>query len=66
MAQRPIPSGYYAMTIKDLRGFITGGLHPGREDAPIQVEIDGQRFPVIKIVRGLGDAIVLRVPSEPT
>jgi len=62
MAQRPIPPGYYAMTVEDLRGFVDDA---SRGDAPVQVEIDGQRFPVIKIVRGLGDSIVLRVPSEP-
>lgn len=64
MAQRPIPHGYYAMTVEDLDAFINKGLSTGVRDARVLVEIDGERFPVIKIVRGLGDTVVLRVPSQ--
>jgi hypothetical protein len=61
---RPIPRGYYAMTVKELRDFVTVGAWPGEGNAPLMVEIDGDRFPVIKIVRGPGSdgAVVLRVP----
>jgi len=63
MAQRPIPNGYYAMTAEEFCSFLDAGMAPGPRDVPIQVEIDGERFPVIKIVRsGLDGAIVLRVP----
>lgn len=62
MAQRPIPHGYYAMTVDELRSFIDDGLAPGRGDAQVLVEIDGERFPVIKMVRGLDTGVVLRAP----
>jgi hypothetical protein len=63
MAQRPIPNGYYAMTADEFCSFLDDGAVPGPRDVPILVEIDGARFPVIKIVRSaLDGAIVLRVP----
>jgi hypothetical protein len=64
MAERPIPNGYYAMTVDELYSFIRELPEWRRRNATIQVEIDGQCFPVIKIVRGFGDSIVVRVPSE--
>ncbi len=63
MAQRPVPSGYYAMTVDELRSFIDGE-HP--TSVPnLLIEIDGERFPVVKMTRaGHNGAVILRVPPR--
>lgn len=61
---RPVPNGYYEMDVDELNAFINSPPPSGNVHAKIMVEIDGQRFPVIKIVRAPGHngAVILRVP----
>jgi hypothetical protein len=58
--KRPIPRGYYAMTVGMLREFLKG-----QDDAKeLRGELgDGQRFPIIKLTCD-SDHLTLRVPPE--